>query len=99
MDRQKLRRELHAKVDDALDRTIDAVAAAPDGRWVDASEWAVRAAFQELVGDCFQAILQAKVDADPAANAGSFSPGRRAARRAARAVQGRAAGQRPDRRR
>jgi hypothetical protein len=95
MDRQKLRRELHAKVDDALDRAIDAVAAAPDGRWVDASEWVVRAAFQELMGECFQTILQAKVDADPAAAAAAFSPGGRAAKR--RAVQGRAAGHRPDR--
>ena len=98
MDRQKLRRCLHAKVDAALDRAVDAVESAPDGRWVDASEWAVRAAFQELMGDCFQAILQAKVDADPAANAGSFSPGGRAAGRRA-AVQGRAAGRRADRRR
>jgi hypothetical protein len=88
MDRQKLRRELHAKVDAALDRAMDAVASAPDGRWIDASEWAVRAAFPELMGECFQTILQAKVDADPAANAGSFSPGgraRRAPRRGSRA--------------
>ena len=99
MDRQKLRRELHAKVDDALDRAIDAVASAPDGRWIDASEWAVRAAFQELMGECFRAILQAKVDADPAADAGSFSPGGPRARRAADAVQGRAAGRRADGRR
>lgn len=100
MDRQKLRHDLHARVDAALDRAIDAVAAAPDGRWIDASEWVVRAAFQELMGDCFQAIVQARVDADPAANAGSFSPGgRRAAGRdgAAAAVQGRAARRRADR--
>jgi hypothetical protein len=102
MDRQKLRRDLHARVDAALDRAIDAVAAAPDGRWIDASEWVVRAAFQELMGDCFQAIVQAWVDADPAANAGSFSPAGRAGGRAAAAaaaVQGRAARGRADRRR
>ena len=100
MDRQKLRRALHAKVDAALDRAVDAVESAPDGRWIDASEWAVRDAFQDLMGQCFQAILQAKVDAaDPAADAGSFSPGGRAARRAADAVQGRAAGRRADGRR
>src|SRR6476469_10348486 len=86
MDRQKLRRALHAKVDAALDTAMDAVASAPDGRWIDASEWVVRAAFQDLMGACFQAILQAKVDADPAATAGSFSPGGRPAKRAA--VQG-----------
>lgn len=94
MDRQMLRRDLQARVDAALDRAIDAVAAAPDGRWIDASEWVVRAAFQELMGDCFRAIVQAKVDADPAANAGSFSPGRRAGRDPA--VQVRAARRRAD---
>lgn len=81
MDRQKLRRELHAKVDAALDRAVHAVESAPDGRWIDASEWVVRAAFQELMGECLQAILQAKVDADPAANAGSFPPRWRPTRR------------------
>jgi hypothetical protein len=103
MDRQKLRRDLHARVDAALDRAIDAVAAAPDGRWIAGSEWVVRAAFQELMGDCFQAIVQARVDADPVVNAaaGSFSPaaGGRDAGRGAAAVQGRAAGRRADRRR
>jgi hypothetical protein len=95
MDRRKLRRELRGKVDAALDRAMDAVAAAPDGRWIDASEWVVRAAFQELMGECFRAIVQARVDADPAANAAAFSPGRRAAGRRG-AVQGRAAGRRAD---
>jgi hypothetical protein len=106
MDRQALRRELHAKVDRALDRAMDAVAAAPDGQWINASEWVVREAFQELTRDCFQAIVQARVDADPAANAAAFSPGGRgggdgeAARGGGdRAVQGRAAGRRADRRR
>src|SRR5438309_236638 len=95
MDRQALRRELHAKVDRALDRAMDAVAAAPDGQWINASEWVVREAFQELTRDCFQAIVQARVDADPAANAaGSFSPGGGGGDRA---VQGRAAGRRADR--
>jgi hypothetical protein len=96
MDRRKLRRELRAEVDRALDRAMDAVAAAPDGAWVAGSEWAVRAAFQELTRACFQAIVQARVDADPAANAAAFSPGGRAARQRV-AVQGRAAGQRADR--
>jgi hypothetical protein len=103
MDRQALRRELHAKVD----RAMDAVAAAPDGQWINASEWVVRETFQELTRDCFQAIVQARVDADPAANAAAFSPGGRgggdgeAARGGGgdRAVQGRAAGRRADRRR
>ena len=75
MDHQQLRRELHARVDQALERAIEAVEAAPDGRWIAASEWIVRTAFQELTRDCFQAILQAKIDADPVSNSGSFPPG------------------------
>lgn len=93
MDRRKLRRELHAKVDAALDRAIDAVGSAPDGRWVAASEWVVRAAFQELMGECFRAILQARVDADPfaAAGAAAFSPDGRSG-----TVQGDASGRGAD---
>jgi hypothetical protein len=108
MDRQQLRRELHAKVDAALDKAIDAVSHSPDGRWIAGSEWVVRAAFAELMGDCFQAIVQARIDADPAAvAAGSFSPDERRAAAAAAAaaaandaaVQGVAARKRVDRRR
>lgn len=97
MDRQKLRRELHARVDQALERAMQAVESAPDGQWISASEWVVRTAFAELTRDCFQAIVQAKVDADPAANVGSFSPGRHPAGDGA--VQGCSTGRRAQRRR
>jgi len=97
MDRQKLRRELHAKVDAALDKAMDAVSKAPDGRWIASSEWVVRTAFAELMGDCFQAIVQARIDADPAVAAGSFSPARHTAFNSA--VQSVAAAKRADRRR
>jgi hypothetical protein len=97
MDRRKLRRDLHKKVDAALEKAMDAVAAAPDGRWIAGSEWVVRAAFAELMGDCFQAMVQARIDADPAAGAGSFSPGGRAANQAG--VQGGSTRQRPELRR
>jgi hypothetical protein len=97
MDRQGLRRRLRGKVEAALDQAMDAVAAAPDGRWIAGSEWAVRGAFQELMRECFQEIVQAKVDADPAASAGSFSPGARPGPHGA--VQGRAARRRAQRRR
>jgi hypothetical protein len=103
MDRQALRRELRAKMDQALDRAMDAVEAAPDGQWINASEWVVREAFQELTRDCFQAIVQARVDADPAADAGSFSPDGGGVRRRRgddrAAVQRRATGHRADGRR
>lgn len=97
MDREALRRELRSKVDAALDKAMDAVQAAPDGQWIAGSEWAVRGAFQDLMRECFQRLVQAKIDADPAAAAGSFSPGARPGPHGA--VQGRAAGRRAQRRR
>jgi hypothetical protein len=90
---------LRAKVDAAPDRAMDAVAAAPDGQWIAGSEWVVREAFQGLMRECFQEIVQAKIDADPSASAGSFSPVRRPAAGHDGAVQGRAAGRRARRRR
>jgi len=97
MDRQALRRRLQAKVDAALDKAVEAVESAPDGRWIAGSEWAVRDAFQGLMRECFQEIVQAKIDADPAASAASFPPGGLPGK--ARAVQGGAAGGRAERRR
>ena len=97
MDRQALRRRLRAKVDAALDRAVEAVESAPDGRWIAASEWAVREAFQGLMRECFQEMIQARIDADPAASAASFSPAGPPGE--APAVQGRAAGGRAQRRR
>jgi hypothetical protein len=97
MDRQALKRKLRAKFESKVDLAIDAVEAAPDGQWVAGSEWAVRGAFQELMRECFQEMVQARIDHDPAASAGSFSPGGRPAPDGA--VQGRAAGRRAQRRR
>ena len=68
MDRQGLKRRLRVKVDEALDKAMGAVESAPDGQWIAGSEWAVRGAFQELMRECFQEIVQAKMDADPAAS-------------------------------
>ena len=101
MDRQGLKRQLRGKVEAALDKAMDAVQSAPDGRWIAGSEWAVRGAFQDLMRECFQEIVQAKVDSDPAASAGSFSPGAGPGPGGAvrGSVQGRAARRRAQRRR
>ena len=100
MDRQALKRRLREKAEAAIEKAMDAVESAPDGRWVAGSEWAVRGAFQDLMRECFQEIVQARVDADPAASAGSFSPGARPGSGGGEAaVQGRAAGGRAQRRR
>src|SRR6476619_5140950 len=97
MDRRALRRRLREKAGAAIEKAMDAVEAAPDGQWIAGSEWAVRGAFHDLMRECFQEIVQAKVDCDPAASTGSFSPGARPGPDGA--VQGRAAGRRAQRRR
>lgn len=89
MDRRALKRKLQAKFEATVDQAMAAVETAPDGQWIAASEWAVRDAFQGLMRACFQEIVQAKIDADPAASAASFSPGARPGGDG-RAVQGRA---------
>lgn len=102
MDRRALRRRLREKFDEAMDKAVEAVESAPDGQWIAGSEWAVRGAFQELMRECFQEIVQAKVDGDRSASAGSFSPGAGGAGGAAgrhTAVQGGAPGERAQRRR
>jgi hypothetical protein len=98
MDRQALKRALQAKFDATVDRAMEAVETAPDGQWIAASEWAVRDAFQGLMRECFQEIVQAKIDRDPAASAASFSPGARPTRDGG-AVQGRTPGRHTHRRR
>jgi hypothetical protein len=95
MDRRALKRKLRAKFESKLDEAMRAVDAAPDGQWIAGSEWAVRGAFQDLMRECFQEIVQARIDQDPAASAGSFSPGARPGQGGA--VQGRAARRRAQR--
>ena len=99
MDRQTLKRQLRAKFDATVDQAMQAVETAPEGQWIAASEWVVRDAFQGLMRECFQEIVQAKIDSDPAASAAAFSPDARPARDNGAAVQGRAAGRRAQRRR
>jgi len=78
MDREVLKKRLRQRFEQGLEQMIDAVEQAPDGRWIAASEWEVRRAGQDLTRDCYQAILQARVDQNPAAASpaarASFSP-------------------------
>lgn len=75
MEKDALRRELRQEFERTMDAAIQAVEDAPDGRWIAASEWQVREAFLGLMGGCYQRILQARIDATPAAaEAPPFSP-------------------------
>jgi hypothetical protein len=71
MDREALKRTLTEKFQQSLEKALDAVEQAPDGRWIAASEWQVRELFQKLMSESYQQMLQAKMDAAPQA---AFSP-------------------------
>lgn len=73
MDRDALKRSLKEQFEQSLEKALDAVEQAPDGRWIAASEWEVREIFQKLMSECYQTMLQAKMDAAPQA---AFSPSR-----------------------
>jgi len=93
MDREVLKHQLRGHFEAALEQMIQAVEQAPDGRWIAASEWQVRQAGQELTQQCYQAIVQARLDvAQPPAAA--FSPDG-----LSRALQGPAPDRRAQRRR
>jgi len=74
MDREVLKQQLRERFEQALNQMIESVEQAPDGRWIAASEWQVRQAGQDLTRDCYQAILQARIDQTPAASSPPFSP-------------------------
>ena len=73
MDRDALKRSLKEHFEQSLETALDAVEQAPDGRWIAASEWQVREIFQKLMSECYQKMLQAKMDTAPQA---AFSPSR-----------------------
>jgi hypothetical protein len=74
MDTDVLKKGLHERFERALREMIDGVEQAPDGQWIAASEWKVRQSGQDLIRDCYQAILQARIDQTPAATRPPFSP-------------------------
>jgi hypothetical protein len=71
MDRQAIKSELTQQFQQSLEEAIDAVERAPDGKWIAASEWQVRAIVQRLMQQSYERLLQARLDAAPAA---AFSP-------------------------
>ncbi len=78
MDKDVLKKRLMASCEAHLDEAIAAVEKAPDGQWIAASEWLVREAFQDLMRESYQELVQARVNATPSAKQAVFSPsGRR----------------------
>jgi hypothetical protein len=74
MDMEILKERLTERFRQSLDSALEAVNQAPDGHWIDASEWEVREIFQKLTADCFQAAIQERLNGLPSASQAAFSP-------------------------
>ena len=76
IDPEAYLRQMRQRMDEALRRVAQAVNDAPDGAWINDSEWPVFHEFNDLRRDAFEAALQMRADAA----ASAFSPGRPADR-------------------
>jgi len=74
MDRQGLKHRMTERFEELFDQALDLVERAPDGRWIAASEFGFRDAFQQLLKECYEAAIQAKMEDRPAAPPAAFSP-------------------------
>ena len=63
---------MRSRMELALRRVAEAVNAAPDGAWINDSEWPVFHEFNDLRRDAYEQALQMRADAA----ASAFSPGR-----------------------
>lgn len=92
MDKEVLKRRLTERFRQSLAEALAAVEAAPDGQWIAASEWQVRETFQRLTAECYQEMVQGRIDAAPSATRAAFSPGGQAGGGAAEQGAARGAG-------
>lgn len=74
MDRDVLMYQMTERFQELYSQALDALEQAPDGQWIAASEFAFRDVFLELMKESYQAAVQAKIDAHPAAGQAAFSP-------------------------
>ena len=76
MDRDVLMHQMRERFEEQFSMALDALEAAPDGHWIDACEMAFRDAALTVAREGLELAVQAKVDADPTAQAAAFSPSR-----------------------
>ena len=74
MDREVLVYQMTERFQELYGQALDALERAPDGQWIAASEFAFRDTFQQLMKESYQAAVQARIDAHPAARQAAFSP-------------------------
>jgi len=74
MDRDVLMHQMRNRFVEEFAKAPKALEDAPDGHWIEASEMAFRDAALTVAREGLQLAVQAKVDADPTAQAAAFSP-------------------------
>jgi hypothetical protein len=74
MDRDVLMHQMRERFEEEFAQALQALEDAPDGHWIEASEMAFRDAALTVAREGLQLAVQAKVDADPTAQAAAFSP-------------------------
>ena len=74
MDREALKGRLEAKSKEAIERSLDAMEAAPLTNIIGGSEMQVREIMEGLKREIFQELVQARVEDAEAAAKPSFSP-------------------------
>lgn len=74
MDKEVLLHEMTERFQELYGEALDALDAAPDGKWIEASEFAFRDVFMKLMKESYQAGVQAKIDSHPTAQQAAFSP-------------------------
>lgn len=87
MDRDVLMNQMEERFREEFAKALDALEHAPDGHWIDASEMAFRDAALTVAREGLELAVQAKVDADPAAQAAAFSPSESGVQRPATRAQ------------
>ena len=74
MDREVLLHEMTERFQELYGQALDALEAAPDGKWIEASEFAFRDVFMKLMKESYQAAIQVRIDSHPTAQRAAFSP-------------------------
>lgn len=74
MDHDVLMAQMEERFREEFGKALKALADAPDGHWIEASEMAFREAALVVGREGLELALQARVDGDPTAHAAAFSP-------------------------
>jgi hypothetical protein len=74
MDKDVLVHQMTERFQELYRKALEAVERAPDGHWIAASEFAFRDVFLQLTKESYEAALQARIEAQSAAQEAAFSP-------------------------